>query len=222
MSLHSELPQLDGIINRLMDSLNRYAKIGLDGAALRQQTGFVLANYPKMLDTNTFGAELLKCFTIALAANITLDNLVFVHTNLFNETPTGFIAKAVVQASILICLSSEVRIISVMEFVSRDDVDIMIARMKLAFDQARDLAADTIDSASYQALTFLGGSLFNFLAKTARPLPRMITFNLTQPLPAMALSLRIYGDPLRWEEVIAENKTIHPLFCQRTIIGLSA
>jgi prophage DNA circulation protein len=40
--------------------------------------------------------------------------------------------------------------------------------------------------------------------------------------PAHALSNRIYGDGSRGEELIAENKTVHPAFMQRDVIALSS
>jgi hypothetical protein len=60
---------------------------------------------------------------------------------------------------------------------------------------------DAIDSATYQALTFLAGALTNHLATTAQPLPRMVQFHLKKNFPALKLSHRLYYcqiEPKNW------------------------
>jgi prophage DNA circulation protein len=49
----------------------------------------------------------------------------------------------------------------------------------------------------------------------------MVDFSMSMSYPAVALSQRIYYDASRWEELIAENRTIHPLFMRRSVRGLS-
>ena len=223
MSLNTEKEEIAVVVNRLCDNLSTTisSKLGREGVALRHQIGDVRANYDTMLRDGQFATELLACFTTAREANVKLESLIFVRQGLFAENPDGDISIAIVQAAIVFCLAAESRMISVIEFVSRDDVEIMMRRMKLAFDTARDLAADALDSSTYQQLTALAGALTNHLANKARPLPRMVTFNIPTSLPALAVSQRIYYDSSRWEEIIQENKTIHPAFVQREIRGLS-
>jgi hypothetical protein len=59
----------------------------------------------------------------------------------------------------------------------------------------------------------LGGSLVNYLNNVAGPLPRMITFNIATTYGALSLSQLIYYVGNRSDEIIAENKIVHPAFC---------
>lgn len=111
--------------------------------------------------------------------------------------------------------------IAALSFVSRDDVDAMLRKVKKAFDTARDKAADEIDSATYQQLTYLGGALINHLATSSRHLPRMVWFNLARNFPALTASMRLYHAADRAEELVQENHIVHPLFCLRDLRGLN-
>lgn len=223
MSMNSEKEEIAALIERLCNNLSATvsSKTGRAGVTLRNQIGKVRAKYDTMLRDNTFTTELMACFTAARTANVTLDSLTVVRQGLFSETPDGDISAAIIQAAITFCLSTEARMIGLLEFTSRDDVETLMKRMKLAFDTARDLAADALDSSTYQALTALAGSLTNHLSNTARPLPRMVTFNMRITLPALSASQLVYYDSSRWEELVLENKTIHPAFMQRELRGLS-
>ena len=224
MSINSENEEISGIINRLLDklALTSSSQVGDAGFVLRRQIGDMRSFYSDYLRDKTFSAKLLAIFTTAREANAKLSSFVVVREQLFSESPVSEISKLIVQIAIGFCLGAESRIVSKIEFVSRDDVEVAINTMKIAFDIARDLAADAIDSSSYQDLTFLAGALMNHLAKTARPLPRMITFNMKATLPALTLSNRIYYKAERWEEVVNENHIVNPAFCPREIRGLSS
>jgi len=224
MSINSENEEISGIMNRLLDklALTSSSQVGAAGFVIRSQIGDMRSFYSDYLRDKTFSEKLLLIFTTAREANAKLSSFVAVREQLFSEVPVGEISKLIVQVTIGFCLASESRIISNIEFTSRDDVEATIVSMKIAFDTARELAADAIDSASYQDLTFLAGALTSHLAATARPLPRMVTFNLAAPLPALALSNRIYYKGDRAEEIVAENHIIHPAFCPREIRGLAS
>lgn len=223
MSLVLQKNELTEVINRLLDNLSATvsSKTGRKGVILRQKIGDLRANFLEDLRTEIFATKLLACFQSASDAGVKLSSLVNVHRKLFEEKPIGDISVSIVQIATAFCLAAESRIITKIEFTSRDDVELMIKTMKLAFDNARDLAADAIDSFSYQTLTILAGALTNHLATIARPLPRMITFKMSTSMPALALSNRIYYTANRSEELTLENKIIHPAFCLRELRGLS-
>lgn len=212
------------VVNRLLDNLagTVSSKVGRKGVALRQKIGDLRASFLEELRTETFAAKLLVCFQSASDAGVKLSSLANVHRKLFEERPVGDISTSIIQIATVFCLSAESRLILKIEFTSRDDVETMIKDMKIAFDTARDLAADAIDSFSYQTLTVLSGALTNHLATIARPLPRVVTFNMSTTMPALSLSNRIYHTADRWEELVLENKIVHPAFCLRQIRGLSA
>lgn len=223
MSLNKEAVELSGIVNRLLDnlSLSITSQTGREGVELRHQIGNIRSNYISMISDKTFPTELLSCFQVVLTANVKLAGLFVVHQGLFKEVPVGVISASIVQMGILFCLSAESRIIITMEFTSRDDVELMMNKMRDVFDVARVLSADAPDTTSYQRLTILAGNLISFLSDVARPLPRMVTFTLPISFPSLTLSQRIYYTADRAEEIVAENKIIHPAFCLREIRGLS-
>jgi prophage DNA circulation protein len=41
-------------------------------------------------------------------------------------------------------------------------------------------------------------------------------------MPSLTMANLIYHDATRAEELADENKTIHPLFMQRTVVGISS
>jgi hypothetical protein len=224
MSLNSERKEITAVVDRLLDTLSAMvsSQTGEAGYSLRRQIGEIRAHYVSFLRDDTFTTELLNCFTIAREGNVSLANFVRVREYLFTESPVGDISKMIVLSAISFCLSAESQIIVGMEFSRRDDVESTIKVMKVAFDQAREIAADMIDSKTYQTLTFLAGALTNYLSGTALQLPREVIFDMPMSLPALALSQRIYYDASRWDELIRENQIVNPAFCPRHIKGLSA
>ena len=126
------------------------------------------------------------------------------------------------QIAIVFCLSAESRLISTTTYASRDDIDVVLKSVKTTFDTAKLKAADAPDSSAYQSLISLAGSLTSHLATVSRPLPRMIVFTMPTTYPALALSQRVYYTADRFDELIDENKIVHPAFCPKLIRGLSA
>jgi len=224
MSLNRESAELSGIINRLLDNLASTitSQTGRDGVELRHQIGMIRSNYQAMIVAGTFPTDLQTCFKLAQSANVKLASLFTVHDGLFKEVPVGAISAAVVQMAIIFCLSTESRLISALTFTSRDDVEMLMGKMRNVFDVARVLAADAPDTSAYQKLTILAGNAISHLSDVSRPLPRMVTFELTASLPVLTVSQRVYYTADRSDEIIDENKIIHPAFCTREIRGLSA
>lgn len=223
MSINSERKEITAVVDRLLNNLSNMisSQSGQTGYTLRRQIGDMRAYSFVYLEAGTFGQELLKCFSIAREGNVKLANFVKVRENLFAENPVGPISNSIVQAAIGFCLSAESKLITAIEFSRRDDVELMIKTMRIAFDRARELAADATDSTGYQALTFLAGSLTNHLANTALKLPRLVKFELPISLPVLAASQRVYYSAERWEELVAENRIIHPAFSPKSFRGLS-
>lgn len=224
MSLNRESVELEGIINRLLDNMSLLvtSQTGRDGIELRHQIGKIRTNYITMISGGTFATELRACFKSALAAKVKLASLAIVHDGLFGEVPVGKFSAAVVQIAIIFCLSTESRIIAALTFTSRDDIELMLSNVRNTFDIARLLSADAPDTSAYQQLTILAGSVINHLSSVSRPLPRMVKFSLLASLPSLTLSQRLYYNAERSDEIVAENKIVHPAFCMREIRGLSA
>lgn len=223
MSINTERAELAEVINRLLDNMSLLvtSQTGREGVQLRHQIGNIRSNYYTMIVGGTFSTELQACFKSAQQANAKLATFFIVHQGLFEEVPVGEFSAAVVQMAIIFCLSTESRIIATLKFTSRDDVELMLGKMRDIFDTARVLAADAPDTSAYQKLTLLAGSLIDHLSNVSRPLPRMIKFSLSASLPSLTLSQLLYYTAERSDEIVDENKIVHPAFCTREIRGLS-
>jgi len=220
----SDRVEIAAVLTRLLDnlSLTVSSQTGRTGADLRRQIGRVRADYLTLLANGGFGVALLTCFRVAEQANVKLASLAYVREQLIAEEPVGDIAAVIVQSGISFCLATEARMVSALTFVSRDDVELMMSRMKLAFDAARDKVADMSDSSVYRQLTYLAGALTNHLATKSRPLPSMVTFKMQANLPSLVFSQRVYYEASRADELAQENRIIHPAFCLRDMRGLGA
>lgn len=218
-----ETDEIEAVVNRLLDNLalTITSQTGETGIELRYKIGMLRSNISGFIVDGTFSSKLLECFTAVQTAGATLLSLTNVRQGLFDEDVEGDITAIIVDQAIIFCLSTESRLITTTEFVSRDDVEATMTRMRLAFDEARDIICEVDDPAPYQALLALGGSLMNHLSATALQLPRVVTFKLSAPFPALTASQMIYYEPDRWEELIDENQIVHPAFCSRELRGLS-
>lgn len=223
MSIKSEFDEIQDIVQRTMKNLVAFSnKQGQSGAALRRTVGDLVARINIYIADGTFAARLLQCFQLATAAGINLNWMDQVVLQLTKETPTALTSTSVVQNSLIFAIAQEGRIIAATTFVSRDDVDVTMRRMKNWFDIIKDLIADTMSGPGYEAFITLAAGITRYLTDTARPLPRMLRYDIPGTMPALALSNYIYGDGSRSAELRAENKVVHPAFMPRTLRALNA
>jgi len=214
--------EIEGIIVRSTDQLLAFTEAkGRAASQLRYAVGDLRAHINRYVRDGTFGRRLLVCYRLATDAGISVKWMDNVLKQLTSEQPSYLAAVAVVQNSILFALAQDARILAKTEFDSREDVESMLRRMKNWFDIAIELAAGQQDNPSYAALIGLAGSITRYLADTARPLPRMLEYQLI-PMPGLALSQFIYSEGSRAEELAAENKIVHPAFFQNRVRALSA
>ena len=94
--------------------------------------------------------------------------------------------------------------------------------LRQPFDDAEELAADDMNQASFMALVSLDAAITNYLVTTARPLPQMINYQFAVPLPSLIIAHRLYQDASRADQVVKENKIVHPAFCPPIGVALSA
>jgi prophage DNA circulation protein len=81
--------------------------------------------------------------------------------------------------------------------------------------------SNMITGTNYEYLVALSAALIQHLAATERMLPRLVSYQLAASLPALTVANLLYGDGARFDELIAENKTVHPAFMQRDLVALS-
>ena len=222
MTVKKALNEIEAIVFRTTDLLLGFiSKTGRAGSELRYAVGDLQARVNVYVRDGTFGRRMLNCFKLATQAGITVQWLDKILQQLESEKPSELSVVLVVQNMVLMALAQDARILAVTEFTSRNDVDDMLVRMKDWFDVARDAAANQRDNPSYQALNYLAGAVTRYLADVARPLPRMIDFEVI-PSPSLALSQYLYHVGDRDVELTQENKIIHPLFCPHQMRGLSS
>jgi len=211
------------ICGRLMPLLIAFSSSDvLEGALLRAKVGKFLSNFSIMYDNKTIGAELLACFDQARIAGTTLMSLNDVRNAMFAEAPVFDLGVGIVNAAIIFSFVEQSQIISVTEFASRGEVDSLMEAMSEIIEQIKLNKADSFSSRDYQNFVQLAALLIQHLSAIDRQLPRIVPYSFPVNYPALAMSNRIYGDGTRSEELIAENKTVHPAFMQRDIIALSA
>jgi len=218
-----QVKETERFLHRTMKSLLTYSPtLAPSGFPVRRAVGDLFAFYLQYVTTNTLSSAIMKCFSEATLLGVSLSNYDQLLAQLIKEEPSPGLPTIVTQICILFVLAQEVRVLTETTFVSRDDVEIVQARMKNWFALAKELAADELDSASYQAVIDMAAACTRYLVDTARPLSRMVNYEINAVMPALALANYIYGDGSRSDEIVNENKVVHPAFCPISFRALSA
>jgi len=209
------------VLNSLLESPRNATS--LQTSQLSFLCGQLLSNASAELSAGgpQFWIDLVACFEAArpLATFVTMDTVRLAATAL---TPIGLPAIALKNFSIRMALAEQARILAATTFVSRQDIDKYFSQINASFGAAETVAANNLDNVAYTALLNIHAAVSNDLANRSRPLPRIVTYSFSQPMPSLWLSQRIYYDPTRADELIAENKPIHPLFMPMTGVALSS
>ena len=216
-----------GVISNLLVSPGS-AAAGSTGSQLRWDGGQLIAGIASQLLPNadgsqgTFWANLWTIFEDARLAGAdyaAMDRVRAAAEALV--TPYGMLGLAVQNIAIRYAIAEQAQILAVQVFISRDDIDSAMMAINAVFETAEETAADSFDSASYQALVSLHAAVVNDLSNREQTLPRLINVTLAAPLPALFVAQFIYQAGTRAEEIIAENKGVHPLFMPTSIRVLS-
>ena len=211
------------IVLDMLESLARcIPSAGLAGSQARSAIGDVEANVITLLYDDELGPPLANCFALVVQAGATQPQIEQVRRGIAAEQPKALGGFLVQNSGMYLCLATEAQIIAGMTFVSRQDVDALKLVMRSPFDDAEETAADDMDQASFMALISLDASITNFLATTARPLPRMTGYQFATPLPSLVIAYRLYQDASRADQIVYENKIVHPAFCPPIGQALSA
>lgn len=83
------------------------------------------------------------------------------------------------------------------------------------------VAGDRGDDETYEALCTLRAAVVADLNKRGAGLSGMRTFRFAAPMPALALAARLYRDPTRADELIAQADPVHPAFMPTTFKALA-
>jgi prophage DNA circulation protein len=214
-----EADEVLGIVQRigpvvLSTATNVTNAKGAVATALRRAVGMLIAD-DNMINQATFAYAFSVCVELARNCGATLVTMDRVRLAALAETPVSQPAIRTVLAIVRITLACEARILSFMQFASRDEVDTIATAVNAAFSQTEEEASNDLDAGTYMALIRLHGDVVTLLATTARLLPRVIQYNYTAVMPALRMAQRAYADPSRFTQLIAENSVCHPAFMPR-------
>jgi prophage DNA circulation protein len=166
-----------------------------------------------MTDPVVFAFAFTLALDLARHCSATLVTMDRVRKAALAEKPVSLPAVLTVLDMVRLTLATEARIIAYMIFRSREDVEAVAVAINAAFSQTSEVAADDLDAGTYMAIIRLHGDVTRHLAERGRQLPRIITYDYQTVLPALRMAQTAYTNPSRYQELIAENSVVHPLFC---------
>lgn len=220
--LRSELNEAITMLQKAATWLSGMATTTSDeGANLRRACMALQGNARTLLQTATPGWPMLECFQAATAAGASSDDFARFRSFIEALAPVYGIGVIVRQMLLRMCLAEESRAVGKTTFKSRDQVEACMARMIGSFGETQDYAADNREPEVFQAMSALQATVARDLSVRARPLPKMVQFSYPKRPNALALANRLYGDASRADELIGENRPVHPAFMQPTGRALS-
>jgi prophage DNA circulation protein len=210
------------MVNATLEALlARVATRGRTGSDVRSAINKVRANVLALLQKDAIGPPLLDCFETARLAGVTFKIMESVRVVAASYAPTLVGAIVMRDSLIQFCLATQARIIASTDFVSRQDVEETRLTINASFNSVEEDVADRMDAMTFRAIIELHAAISYYLVETARPLPRILNYRFNQPLSTIAMAQRLYHDAGRADELLKENRIVHPAFAPLTGLALS-
>jgi prophage DNA circulation protein len=89
-------------------------------------------------------------------------------------------------------------------------------------DNEITIAGDEGDDSTYGALRALRQAVVTDLVARGANLAQVTTFTFGAPLPALYLANRIYQDPTRSDQLVAQANPVHPAFMPASFQALAS
>jgi len=221
MMQKSDIVEASALVKAVLALLATSAATGgVLGANLTKSISEVNVNASQLIADAAIGSPLKACFDAAFDAAITVEKVRSIRTSISGMLARSNIAEIVRIACWRVALTTECRCLVRMSFGSRKEIDAHLLAMNAAFDEAEELAGDTLHSELFMRFISLRGAVMRDLTERSRPLPSMMALTFPKSLPSLALAHRLYGDAGRADELIAENSVLHPGFMPRKITAL--
>lgn len=188
------------------------SKRGVSKALLTQLVGQFASSNVATTSSEGFAIALKPCLDEAARVGATamaIDGVRALVTSMIADTLSE---DAAIQTATWMLLAAEARLIAVIEFTSRDDVNAAADWISAAFDAAAEKASDDMNAGAYTAIVKLQAEVVKYLADVGRVLPRVVKYHMAEVAPTLAMSQRFYHDGTRSGELHDENKIIHPAF----------
>lgn len=189
---------------------------GAAASELRHAVGSMMAHAADLLTAHGFSEAMRSCLDRARLSGASLTSMGQVRLAAESEAPISLPATLTVLCIIRLCLAQEARIVAAMVFTSRDDASNTATEMSAAFSEAAEVASDDLDAGSYMAIINLQATVVKRLVDVGRTLPRVINYSYARVMPALTIAQRAYAGADRSQELIAENKVVHPAFMPMT------
>jgi prophage DNA circulation protein len=181
------------------------------GTSLRRAVGMLVVD-KNMVNMPTFAFAFTVCLDLARLCKATLTTMDRVRKAALAENPITLPAVLTVHAIVRLTLATEARILAEMTFRSREEVERIAIALNEAFSETEEVAADELDQGTYMALINLHGTVTAHLADRGRLLPRIVPYNWRMVMPALRMAQRAYSEPSRYQELVNENRIVHPAF----------
>jgi prophage DNA circulation protein len=194
---------------------------GRPGSMLRLAVGDILADAEALIDVGQIAAPLANVFDLARQAGASVEQMETVRTHTTALVVRTFPAWSVGNTCVRFTLVQMAMILAGMTFTSRPQVDRYLERINAAFDNSETIAANFKDQTSYQSLIALHAAVSYDLTTRERTLPTIVLYSFPRPRPSLWIANRLYGDAARNQEIVDENKPVHPAFVQSPVRALS-
>lgn len=220
----ANIAEATSVLTGMLTALNGTAagQLGIPGSQLFLAIGDLIAAGEAALRASALGASLLAVFELATTAGATRAGMRTVLSAMTAAAPKSALAAAVANAGIELSLVEIARILAATTFTSSNDVSVTIASNNTDFALAEETVADAGDVGTYQALVALHGAVTRDLVKRSLQLPILVAYSFPRSLPSVAMAWRLYADSTRADELVAQNKVIHPAFMPAQGVALSA
>jgi prophage DNA circulation protein len=194
---------------------------GRPGSMLRLAVGDILADAEALIDVGQIAAPLANVFDLARQAGASVEQMETVRTHTTAIVVRTFPAWSVGNTCVRFTLVQMAMILAGMTFTSRPQVDRYLERINAAFDNSETIAANFKDQTSYQSLIALHAAVSFDLTTRERTLPTIVFYRFPRPRPSLWIANRLYGDAGRNQEIVDENRPVHPAFVQSPVRALS-
>jgi prophage DNA circulation protein len=206
-------------VNDLMQTVTIDA--GRTGSQMRLAAGDLIADAETLIETAAIAAPLAALFDLTRLAGGTVDQFNQVRKRTAAVAVKYTATFSVQNTAIRLALVQCARILAVTTLTSRPEVDRYLDLLNEAFEQAETVAANSFDQASYRAINTLHAAMTYDLTTRGRPLPRIVVYDFPEARPALWIAQRLYSDAERADDLIAENRPVHPAFVQMPVRALS-
>jgi hypothetical protein len=194
---------------------------GRPGADLRTAIGDFSLHVLELIQYDRAGPRLDAIFDLTRRNGASLPDLAYIRGVAVDQTPETPGGSLVKNCLINLSLATEGRIIADTEFKSRNAAITLKGQMNEAFDAMEEIAADSMDSSTYRNLISLHAAVSEHLMSAQYPLPIMLAFRFAAPGPTLVQAYRLYDDASRADELLENNRVVHPLFARNEGVALS-